>query len=262
MPGQVRLDQDRLLVDIEEVTDHRNQLGPIGTEAPGGDALARPFEGRLGKERERQGHVPGIGAGIGDDERGGRYAMIRQHLLGPALMQGQAQGERIGGVVGNAEELTDRRDMSLPVHPVKTFSDIEDEIRASRHHLPREIGVGLEPNDLAQAGERLFDRIDRFRLVPFRVEIRLGEIGAKQPSRELGRRRWRCWGNWRRGSGSFNARSGRLEIECEPYSDRQKFSLQRVSWCLVRLRTTKVRNMRSSHNTFFRFGSIKIEVRH
>ena len=137
-------------------------------------------------------------------------------------MQGQRQRERIRGVIGNAEEFTDRGDMAFAVYPAQPLRLVEDKIGLGLEHSTREIGRGLEPDDFAQGGERVRDGIDRLRLVPLGVEIGLGKLGPQNAAR--GNMIERGGGGI---AGSLRRRQLWFQVVGEAYSNRQRISLMR-----------------------------------
>jgi hypothetical protein len=152
-------------------------------------------------------------------------------------VQGERQGEGIGGVIGDSQELADRRDVTLPVHPEQPLGDVEDEVGLRLHHPPGEVLVRLETDDLAHALEGGGDGLDGLGLVPFGVQIRLGEIGAEGSA---------GGGLVERGDGGvagfLGRRQHRLLVIGEPYSNRQSLSLV--------VSAPKLRKSVRSHNSF------------
>jgi hypothetical protein len=148
-------------------------------EALHAHALPGSLERRLGEERERERAVPRVVARLGEDERGRRHAALGEDLLGPPLVEGEGERERIRGVVRNAEELADRGDVAFTVRAVKPLGDVEDEIRPGGEELRGERLVRLEADHLAERRERALDGVDGAGLIPLGVEIGLREIGAE-----------------------------------------------------------------------------------
>jgi hypothetical protein len=108
--------------------------------------------------------------------------MVVEDLLGPPLVERQAQRQRIGGRVGNVEELADGRDVTLPVPAVEAFRDVEDEIGSSVGEPSGEADIRLEADHLAQRTQGALHGINRGRLVPLAVEIGLLEVEAQRPT--------------------------------------------------------------------------------
>jgi hypothetical protein len=114
-----------------------------------------------------------------DEGRGGDAA-VAQDLFGAPLVQREAECQRVRGVIRDAEELADRRDVALAVGAIEPLRDVEDEVGADQREAGGEHLVGLEAVDLPHAAERALHRIDGGGLVPLGVEIRLRQIGAER----------------------------------------------------------------------------------
>jgi hypothetical protein len=136
--------------------------------------------------------------------------VVRHHFLGAPLVEGETEGERVGGVARDAEELADGRDVSLAVRPVEALGDVEDEVRLNERQPRGEARVGLEAVDLAHGPQRALHRIDGGGLVPLGVEIGLGKIVAEAPTVGLVR-----GGGVVHGPGCWFRRRIGLEIEGE-----------------------------------------------
>jgi hypothetical protein len=197
-----------------------HELAPVVAERLDADPLPGPLERRLGEEREGEGDVPGI-LGVGDHhEGGGRDAALGQDLLGPPLMEAEGEGQRVGGVAGDTIELADGRDVTLAVHAVEPFGDVEDEVGAGGAELLGERLVVFEADHFAEGGEGGGHRIDGGGLIPFGVEVGLGEIGAESAGVDGG------------GIGSCPGHGGRrigFEIVRESYPYSQKILVQKRS---------------------------------
>ena len=154
--------------------------------------------------------VPRVGRALGEDEGRRGHAVVRHHFLGAPLIEREPEGERVGRVARNAEELADGRDMPLAVRPVEPFGDVEHEVRLDQGEARGKAGVGLEPVDLADGAERALHRIDGGGLVPLGVEIGLRKVVAERPTVGIIQ-----GGGVGRGPGcGFRRRTG-LEIEGE-----------------------------------------------
>ena len=94
-------------------------------------------------------------------------------------METERECERIAAGVGDVEEFTDRRDVAFAVHAVEPLGDVEDEVGACGAEFFREGLVGFEADHFAECRECRGHRIDRGGLIPFGVEVWLGEVGAK-----------------------------------------------------------------------------------
>ena len=103
------------------------------------------------------------------------------------LCRQSAEGERVGGVVGDAEELADGRDVPLAVRAVEPLGDVEHEVGAGRAEPLGEGRVGLEADDFAEWWRAPLDGVDGAGLVPLGVEIGLLEVVAQHALR-----RWEC----------------------------------------------------------------------
>ena len=180
--GEIGLDEHRLGVGGEQLRDLLDELAPRLAEAPHADALARALEGRLHEQRERELDVPRVGRALGEDEGRRGHAVVRHHFLGAPLVEREAEGQRVGGVARDAEELADGRDVSLAVRAVEPLGDVEHEVGLDQREPRGEAGVGLEPVDLADGAERALHRIDGGGLVPLGVEIGLGKVVAERPT--------------------------------------------------------------------------------
>ena len=106
-----------------------------------------------------------------------------QDLLRPALVQAEREGERVGGVVRDAEELADGRDVSLAVGAVEPLGDVEHEVGPGGTELLREALVRLEKHHLSHGGERRGDRVDGALLIPLGIEIGLLQVVAQHTLR-------------------------------------------------------------------------------
>src|SRR3954463_5808754 len=104
-----------------------------------------------------------------------------ENLLGPALMEREAERERVRRMAGDSQELADRRDVRLAVGAIEAFRDVEHEVGPQQSQSGREAAVGLEPMDLAHGAESALHRIDRGGLVPLGVQVRLMEICSESP---------------------------------------------------------------------------------
>ena len=162
----------------------RTSCDAILAEALHADALARALEAGFTKSGKGSVHLPRVGRAPGQDEGRRGHAVIREDLLGAPLVEREAEGQRVGGVVGDAEELADRGDVPLAVRAVEALGDVEDEVRPDQREPRGEAVVGLEPVDLADGAERALHRIDGGGLVPLGVEIGLREIVAERPTVE------------------------------------------------------------------------------
>ena len=158
-----------------------DQLAPVPADAPDGHALARALEGRLHEERERAaarcGRRPGCWASTNGAVGTPWYYMIS---LARPLVEREAEGQRVRGVAGHAEELADGRDVPLAVRAVEALGDVEHEVGPEQREPRGEAVVGLEAVDLADGAERALHRIDGGGLVPLGVEIGLREIVAER----------------------------------------------------------------------------------
>lgn len=178
-PREPGLDQHRLAVGVEKRGHPAHQVGAVGAEVVHGDSLARPLARRLDEDGEGEGAPLGIGHRLRQAEGRGRDAADLEDLLGAALVEGQAEGQRVGGVVGNAVELADGGDVPLAVGAIEPLRDVEDEVGV-RHAEPLgKGGVGLEADDGAEGAERVRDGVNGAGFVPLGVEVGLLEVGAE-----------------------------------------------------------------------------------
>ena len=109
--------------------------------------------------------------------------MLEQHLLRPPLVEAEREGERVGGVVRDAEELADGRDVPLAVRAVEPLGDVEHEVGSGSAELLREALVRLEEHDFSYGGERRGDCVDGALLVPLGIEIGLFQVVAQHTLR-------------------------------------------------------------------------------
>jgi len=166
--------------------------------------------------------VARVGRAVGEDEGRRGHAVVRHDLLGAPLVEREAEGQRIGGVIRDAEELADGGDVALAVRAVEALGDVEDEVGTDQREPRGEALVGLEPEDLAHRPEGGLDRVDGGGLVPLGVEIGLSEIVAKGSRGDVVGER----GGGGVRPGWVSRRLG-FEIEGESYPNCQRRPLQK-----------------------------------
>jgi hypothetical protein len=144
-----------------------------------------------------------------------------ENLLGSALMEREAERERVRCMAGDSQELADGRDVRLAVGAIEAFRDVEHKVGPEQSEAGREAAVGLEPMDLADSTESALHRIDGGGLIPLGVKVRLMEICSESPVVASGRGR------------GFGVRPGWVsrrrwfEIEGESYPNCQRLPLQK-----------------------------------
>src|SRR4029453_15552105 len=134
----------------------------------------------------------------------------------------EAEGERVRGVAGHAEELADRRDVSLAIGAPEALRDVAREGGGEEGEARGKALVGLEPVDLTDGGERGLDGVDGGGLVPLGVEIGLRKIATQRAHAGFVGRR----GGGGIRPGWVSRRLG-LEIEGESYPNCQRHPLQK-----------------------------------
>jgi len=101
---------------------------------------------------------------------------VLEDLLGSALMEREAERERVRCMAGDSQELADGRDVRLAVGPIEAFRDVEHEVGPEQSEAGREAAVGLEPMDLADGAESALHRIDGGGLIPLGVQVWLRKV--------------------------------------------------------------------------------------
>ena len=126
-PGQIGLDEHGLGVGGEEIRHLTDELRAVLQTLRALTPLPQPSKAgftKSGKGSRTARASPDCGRG-----RRARWARrIGEHLLGAALVSAEAERERIGGVIGDAEELADGRDVAFAVRAVEPLGDVEDEV--------------------------------------------------------------------------------------------------------------------------------------
>src|SRR4029450_2106577 len=121
-----------------------HELRAVLTEALRGHALARALEAGLHEEREGEVALPPArGAPRKQEGRGGAPA-VGEAPLGPPLVERETEGQRVGRVTGDAEELADRGDVALAVRTVEALGDVEDEVGSDQREPRGKALVRLE----------------------------------------------------------------------------------------------------------------------
>src|SRR5262249_24406445 len=97
-----------------------------------------------------------------DPERRRRDAVEREGLFGFPLVQAKRQGIEVAARVWDAEEFANRGNVSLAIHAVEAFGEVEDDVGTSGAKTGGEVFVRLEADDFSDLGQRVFDGVDGF----------------------------------------------------------------------------------------------------
>ena len=111
----------------------------------------------------------------GPERRGGE-ALVLHEALGHRLVEGDAEGQRIGADERDAEHLEDGRDVRLAAPPAFPFRDVEDDVgRGVPHGVDEPAPGGKTADVVAQAGEGVLD-VGHRRLGVVLLEGVLGQV--------------------------------------------------------------------------------------
>src|SRR4030043_1182667 len=158
-PGEELFDDDRLLVNRLDLAHPGLELRTAPHDRIVLDPLARAFVERLDDRREFDPQAD-PGTVLYDPEGGRGDLVIGEDLLGPRLVQADAQGQRVGAGVGDPQHLTDRRDVGFAVRTDQALGDVEDEVGPEFFEMEIGLIVGFDQENFVSLGERPADRFD------------------------------------------------------------------------------------------------------
>jgi len=128
--GNEVLHQRRLLEAAEHATDGVLEAALVLRHRVEVHSHRGVFAGGLHDQRKLEVQVLELGEPLDDPERGREDAAGHQQLLGLVLVEGEAEGERAGAGVGEAEEVEERRDGHLTAGIAPDgLAEVEDQVR-------------------------------------------------------------------------------------------------------------------------------------
>ncbi len=115
-----------------------------------------------------------------DLELGRGYPVVDQGLFRPRLVEANPQGQGIAPGVRDTPELAERGHVRLSAGAAQAFREVEDYVGLRVAQAQREIGVGLQPDHVADVGERGLYRRNRLLVIPFGERVLVAALSVRR----------------------------------------------------------------------------------